>query len=124
MKSGGILETNTILRDFHKEAYLAAETSKSIQNEIINHLVGLRGDLSLKIKEIRALAGDFNNNVDKEKEVTKKAIQHLTEAIQTSEVDPQNASGKSEPYIVRLAVEKQIRRQLTEENHLHRVSLK
>ncbi|KAF8461050.1 hypothetical protein BDZ91DRAFT_737780 [Kalaharituber pfeilii] len=123
MKTGGILETNAALRDMHKEGYLVAENAKSIETEIINHLVGLRGDLNLKIKEIRALSGDFKNNVDKEKEATKKAILQLTEAIQNMEGDPQSTIGKSEPYIVRLQVEKQIRRQLSEENYLHKAYL-
>jgi len=123
MRSGGVLETNVLLRDFHKEAYLAAENAKTIETEIINHLTGLRGDLNLKVKEIRALSGDFKNSVEKEKEATKKAILQLQEAIQTLEVDPSNASGKNEPYIIRQHVEKQIRRQLDEENHLHQTYL-
>lgn len=122
MRSGGILDTNVILRDFHKEAYYATENARSIENEIINHLTGLRGDLNLKIKEIRALSGDFKNNVEKEKEATKKAVLQLQEAIQTLEIDPVNATGKNEPYIIRQNVEKQIRRQLSEENYLHQVS--
>lgn len=123
MKSGGILEANDLLSDFHKEAYLAAENAKSIESEIITQLTGLRGDLNLKVKEIKALSGDFKNNVEKEKEATKKALAHLQESIQTLEVDPSNASGKSEPYIVRLQVENQIRHQLAEENFLHKVSI-
>lgn len=123
MKSGGILEANALLRDFHKEAYLAAENAKNIENEIISQLTGLRGDLNLKVKEIRALSGDFKNNVDKEKEATKKALAQLEEAIQTLETDPGNASGKNEPYIIRLHAEKQIRRQLAEENYLHKAYL-
>ncbi|RPB29443.1 hypothetical protein L211DRAFT_832150 [Terfezia boudieri ATCC MYA-4762] len=123
MKSGGILETNALLRDFHNEAYLVAENAKSIESEIITQLTGLRGDLNLKIKEIRALSSDFKNNVEKEKEATKKAIAQLQEAIQTLEVDPSNASGKNEPYIVRLHVENQIRHQLAEENYLHKAYL-
>lgn len=124
MKSGGILETNTLLKDILKGAYLSAENVKSIiENEIITKLTGLRGDLSLKVKEIRALSGDFKSNVEKEKEATKKALAHLQEAIQALEADPSNASGKSEPYIVRLHAENQIRRQLAEENYLHKVSI-
>lgn len=123
MKSGGILETNALLGDFHKEAYLAAQNARSIESEIITQLTGLRGDLNLKVKEIRALSGDFKNNVEKEKEATRKALAHLQEAIQTLEVDPSNASGKNEPYIVRLHSENQIRNQLAEENYLHKAYL-
>ncbi|KAF8424077.1 hypothetical protein EV426DRAFT_101618 [Tirmania nivea] len=123
MKSGGILENNALLRDFYKEIYLAAENAKSIESEIITQLTGLRGDLNLKVREIKALSGDFKNNVEKEKEATKKALALLQEAIQTFEVDPSNASGKNEPYIVRLHVENQIRRQLAEENYLHKAYL-
>lgn len=120
VRNGGILELNGLLRDFHKEAYLTAENAKSIETEIINHLVGLRGDLNLKIKEIRALSGDFKNNIDKEKEGTKKALLLLTESI--NNVDT-SSGGKNEPYIAKLQAESQIRRQLNEENYLHRAYL-
>ena len=123
LKSGGILETSVLLQDFHKETSIAAENAKIMETEIINHLTGVRGDLNLKVKEIKALSSDFKNNVEKERESTKKALAQLQESIQTLEVDPQNACGKNEPYIVRLQVENHIRRQLAEENYLQKVVL-
>lgn len=121
--SGGILETSVLLQDFHKETSIAAENAKIIETEIINHLISVRGDLNIKVKEIKALSGDFKNNVEKERESTRKALAQLQGAIQTLEADPQNACGKNEPYIVRLQVENYIRRQLAEENYLQKVVL-
>lgn len=122
MRSGGLMETNVLLRNFHKEAYSASENARAIEAEIINHLIGLRGDLNLKIKEIKALSGDFKNNVDKEKEATRKSIIQLAESITGMESNPQSVIGKNEPYLMRLQVERQLRQQLIEENYLHKVS--
>ena len=123
MKTGGILETNTILREFHKESYIATENARSIETDIISHLMGLRGDLSLKIKEIRALSGDFKNSVEKERDATRKVLVQLSEAIQALNTESHSVVGKNEPYLARLQAERQVRRQLVEENHLHKVSL-
>jgi hypothetical protein len=119
-RGGGILETNTYLRSFHSDALATAENARTIESEIINNLIGLRGDLALKIKEIKGLSGDFKNNVDKEKEITRKSLAQLNEVIQALSSDPQSIVGKNEPFIAKLQVEKQIRRQLSEENYLHR----
>jgi hypothetical protein len=118
---GGILEVNNVLRDFHKEATINSEHAAKIEREIINNLNGLRSDLNLKLKEIKALSPDFKNNVEKEKEGTKKEIQKLQEAIRAFE-ENQGMGGK-DPYVLKLAVERQLRRQLQEENYLHRVSI-
>ncbi|CCX16547.1 Similar to Phosphatidylinositol 4,5-bisphosphate-binding protein SLM1; acc. no. P40485 [Pyronema omphalodes CBS 100304] len=118
---GGILEVNNVLRDFHKEATINSEHAAKIERDIINSLNGLRSDLNLKLKEIKALSPDFKNNVEKEKEGTKKEIQKLQEVIRAFEENQGN--GGKDPYIHKLAVERQLRRQLQEENYLHRAYL-
>lgn len=79
--SGGILETNAILRDFHKEASITSETAAKIESEIIRVLTELRSDLNTKIKEIKGLSGDFKNSVDKEKENVRKEVAKLQDAL-------------------------------------------
>lgn len=114
------METNSVLSDFHKEATMNASHAAKIESEIINNLTGLRGDLNLKIKEIKALSGDFRSNVEKEMEATKKEVLRLQEALETLDSNP---SGGKDPYIVKLAVDKQLKRQLAEENYIHRAYL-
>ena len=48
----------------------------------------------------------------------------MQEALGLVDLEPSAASGKGDPFIVRLGVERQVERQLDEENYLHRVSLK
>jgi hypothetical protein len=86
-------------------------------------LSGLRADLAQKIKEIKSLSGDFKNNVEKEKETTRKCVTALEEALALVDSDPNAVAGKGDPYVVRLGVERQVERQIDEENYLHRVCL-
>jgi hypothetical protein len=117
VKSGGILETNTILRDFQKELYVDNENNAKIVSEIISNLNSLRTDLSFKIKEIKALAPDFKNNVEKEKELTRKEVIKLTEALTGLDSGSQSST---DPYLVKLGLQKQLRRQIDEESYLHK----
>lgn len=112
------METHSVLREFHKEATINTVHAAKIESEIIGSLTGLRNDLNLKIKEIKALSPDFKNNVEKEKEATKKEVLKLQEVLDTFETNP--SPGK-DPYIVKLGLEKQLKRQIMEENYLHRV---
>lgn len=84
-------------------------------------LTGLRSDLNLKMKEIKGLSGDFKNSVEKEMEGTRKAVKALQEVLGQTEVDPSITTGKQDPYLLRLAVDRQVERQLDEENYLHQV---
>ncbi|KAK6345104.1 hypothetical protein TWF718_007035 [Orbilia javanica] len=123
LRSGGILETNVVLKEHHKSAMLASEQAKQIQVQIISSLSGLRNDLTGKIKEIKGLSGDFKNTLDKEREGTRRAVTQLADALLAVDSNPSLASGKNDPYIVKLSVDKQLRRQLAEENYLHRAYL-
>lgn len=121
VKSGGILDTNTVLHDFQKELYANNENTAKILSEIISTLNLLRIDLSFKIKEIKALSPDFKNNIEREKENTRKEILKLTEALTGLDSNPQNAAGKVDPYLVKIGLQRQLKRQIDEENYLHKV---
>ena len=122
MTEGGLNDANRILRDYHKQAITEANKAREIQNDVVAQLNGLRSDLGQKIKEIKSLSGDFKNNVEKEKEGTRKAVAALEEALAAVDLDPTAVTGKGDPFVVRLAVDRQIERQIDEENYLHRVS--
>ena len=122
LTSGGIGDATYILQDFHKQALNESNKAREIENEVIMQLTGLRSDLQQKIKEIKSLSGDFKNSVDKEAEGSRKAVRHLQEASGLVDTDPAATAGKSDPFIVKLGVDRQIERQIEEENYLHRVS--
>ncbi len=119
--NGGIGDAAHILRDYHSQSIVESNKAKDIENDVIIQLNGLRSDLNQKIKEIKALSGDFKNSVEKEMEGTRRAVNTLQEALGLIDSDPEAAAGKGDPYLVKLGVEKQIERQIDEENYLHRV---
>lgn len=121
LANGGIGDAVSILRVYHQQAISEGSKVKAMEEDVIAQLTGLRSDLQQKIKEIKGLAGDFKNNVDKEIEVTKRAVQDLQVALGHAAADPGAPSGKGDPFIVKIGVERQLSRQIEEENYLHRV---
>lgn len=81
----------------------------------------MRSDLQQKIKEIKGLSGDFKNNVEKEQEGTRRAVKSLTDALGMVDHDAAATSGKGDPFIIKLGVDRQVEKQIEEENYLHRV---
>ncbi|KAI9723600.1 MAG: hypothetical protein M1812_000900 [Candelaria pacifica] len=120
---GGIGDAAHLLRDYHTQSIVESNKAKDIENDVIIQLNGLRSDLNQKIKEIKGLSGDFKNSVEKEMEGTRRAVNTLHEALGLIDSDPEAAAGKGDPYLVRLGVERQIERQMDEENYLHRAFL-
>jgi hypothetical protein len=123
MTEGGINDANDILRLYHKHTLTEANKARDIENDVISQLNGLRQDLAAKIKEIKSLSGDFKNSVDKEKEITRKAVAHLGEALVAADHSSENTIGKDDPYVIRLGVDRQVEKQIDEENYLHRAYL-
>lgn len=121
LTQGGLDDALTTLRAFHKISVMEANKSKDIEDDVVTQLNGLRSDLSQKIKEIKSLSGDFKNSVEKEQEATRKAVDQYKSALQSSETESSSVAGKNDPYIIRLAVDRQVERQIEEENYLHRV---
>ncbi|CAG8957783.1 hypothetical protein HYFRA_00000121 [Hymenoscyphus fraxineus] len=123
LQSGGIDDALQILRGYHKNAIAEANKSKDIENDVILSLVGLRNDLNQKIKEIKSLSGDFKNSVDKEMENTRRSVNSLQEGLGQADIDPSQMTGKQDPYLLKLAVDRQIEKQIDEENYLHQAYL-
>jgi hypothetical protein len=111
-----------VVRNYHKLAIAESTKSRDIENDVILALVGLRSDLSQKIKEIKSLSGDFKNSVEKEMENTRKAAHALQDGLGQSDIDPSQGIGKQDPYLLKLAVDRQVEKQIDEENYLHQVS--
>ncbi|KAF2208444.1 hypothetical protein CERZMDRAFT_118819 [Cercospora zeae-maydis SCOH1-5] len=123
MSNDGLSEASRILEAYHKRSIAEAAKAREIENDVIGALTGLRSDLGQKIKEIKSLSGDFKNSVEKEKAATKQEVEKLQEALQHAAHEDGNAVGKNDPYVVRLGVDRQIERQVDEENYLHRAYL-
>lgn len=111
------------MRNYHKNAVIEANKAREIEEDVILALTGLRSDLNQKIKEIKSLSGDFKNSVEKEMDVTRKAVNALQEVLGQNEMDSSMTTGKQDPYLLRLAVDRQLEKQLDEENYLHKVRL-
>ncbi|KAL8405097.1 hypothetical protein RB594_009838 [Gaeumannomyces avenae] len=120
LTTGGLDEALDILRNYNKQAVAEANKARDIEEDVILALTGLRSDLHQKIKEIKNLSGDFKNTVDKETEATRKAVKQLNEILGQADADPASTTGKQDPYLLRLAVDRQVERQIEEENYLHR----
>lgn len=120
--SGGLDDALQILRGHNKQAIMEANKAREIEEDVILALTGLRSDLHQKIKEIKNLSGDFKNSVDKEMEATRKAVNHLQDVLGQTELDTALTTGKQDPYLLRLNVDRQLEKQIDEENYLHQVS--
>jgi hypothetical protein len=120
---GGICDALHILDSHHAQAQEESSKARDIENDVIAQLTELRVDLGQKIKEIRSLSGDFRNSVEKEIEGTRKIVATFQDALAAVDANTRALVGKEDPLIIRLAVERQIERQVEEENYLHRVGL-
>ena len=123
MSEGGLNDAIGILRNFTQVSIVEANKARNIEDDVITQLNSLRNDLNQKIKEIKSLSGDFKNNIEREKDNTKRVVDQLREALNLADSNPGAASGKNDPFIVRLSVERQVQKQIDEENYLHRVRL-
>lgn len=104
---------------FHRaQAANASRTSKELTNSIIPRLEDLRRDLLVKIKEIKNLASDFKNSVAKEQAGTHKELLAYTNAIEVLNANPSMLIPKHDPYLLKYSLNKQIVRQVNEENYL------
>jgi len=123
MTTGGLTDANRLLHEHHQNAHSEALKAKEIEIEIIEALNGLRSDLGAKVKEIKGLKNDFKNTVAERKEVTKKAIATLSEAIQHYEQADGMDKGFHDPFLARMNVDRMVELQIDEENYLHRAYL-
>ncbi|KAK3941158.1 hypothetical protein QBC46DRAFT_107671 [Diplogelasinospora grovesii] len=123
LASGGLDDALQILRNYSTQAVAEANKAREIEEDVILALTGLRSDLGQKIKEIKNLSGDFKNSVEKEMDATRRAVNHLQDVLGQAELDSALTTGKQDPYLLRLAVDRQLEKQIDEENYLHQAYL-
>lgn len=118
--SGSIQDLPTILYQYHSNAALLAQsTVKELSATIIPRLEDLKRDLLVKIKEIKSLQSDFKNQVDRYQSETSRLLSTYVRSIDFCKSSPSQLDPKNDPYLIKFALDRSIRRQLTEENYLH-----
>ncbi|BFZ59157.1 phosphatidylinositol 4,5-bisphosphate-binding protein [Saitoella coloradoensis] len=121
---GGIQDLGAALHTHNRQHSLAKmELVRAVENNIVSSLETLRNDLKGKMNEIKALSDDFRNDVDKEREASRKHIAQLSEAIEQLQRNPKAPDGKKDPYLLRIQLERQLRKHIAEENYLHQAFL-
>lgn len=129
--NGSVQDLPTILTKFHQQNVTnSSKTLKDINQIIIPKLEELRKDLLVKIKEIKNLQNDFKTSLGKELSETKLLISQYHQAFELSNklehgsssahhLDSGSESGKYDPYLVKIKLDRQLKRQLSEENYLY-----
>ncbi|EGV63990.1 PH-domain-containing protein, partial [Yamadazyma tenuis ATCC 10573] len=127
--NGSIQDLPTILTKYHQQNVATTnKTLKEITTVIVPKLEELRKDLLMKIKEIKNLQNDFKNNLSKEVNETKNLLNQYYQAVDISsklEHGSVHHSGdaaesfKYDPYLVKIKLDRQLKKQLQEENYLH-----
>lgn len=114
--NGSIQDVPTILNQYHGTlASVASKASKELTNEVIPRLEELRRDLLVKIKEIKSLQSDFKNSCSKELQQTKQDMKQYMDSLKEAKYN----TPKQDPFLNKLILDKQIKKQITEENYLH-----
>lgn len=131
--NGSIQDLNSILNKYHlKNFNTSSKTLKDLNGIIIPKLEELRRDLMVKIKEIKDLHNDFKNDLGKELVETKHLLQ-LYEATLNGKFSVRShesghhghdesssaSEGKNDPYLVKIKLERQLKRQVNQENDLY-----
>ncbi|KAG0667747.1 hypothetical protein C6P45_005423 [Maudiozyma exigua] len=126
--SGSIQDIQVILKKHHLA--LAAQqfkVSKEITSVLIPKLESLRKDLSFKIKEIKELHSDFKTNIKSHIKLTSHLLNKYIAAIKfvnKGNLDGQYTNSnihlhpKHDPFLLKLQLDLQLKRQLSEENYL------
>ena len=115
--NGSIQDLPTILNQYHGTlASAASRTSKELTSEVIPRLEDLRRDLLVKIKEIKSLQSDFKNSCGKHLQETRQDMKQFVDALKDTRY---NGTPRQDPYLCKIVLDKQIKKQLIEENFLH-----
>lgn len=114
--NGSVQDIPTILNQYHGTlASVASKASKELTNEVIPRLEELRRDLLVKIKEIKTLQSDFKNSCNKELQQTKQDMKQYIDSLKESRYN----APKQDPFLTKLILDRQIKKQIMEENYLH-----
>ncbi|CCD22627.1 Rgc1p NDAI_0A04710 [Naumovozyma dairenensis CBS 421] len=128
--SGSIQDIQVILKKYHLS--LAAQqlkVSNDITTTLVPELSELRKELNIKLKDIKGLHGDFKTNMNDMLAKTKSLLNRYNTVVEimnskergheTSKVNKNTKfEPKYDPYLLKLQLDIQLRKQLAEENYL------
>lgn len=128
--SGSIQDLQVVLKKYHLSlASQQVKASKEISVLVLPKLEDLRKDLSHKIKEIKELNADFKTNIQEHIALTGQllhkymaSVNFLNDRASRSDLiklkKNMSLKSKHDPYLLKLQLDLQLKRQLLEENYL------
>lgn len=130
--SGSIQDIQVVLKKHHLAlANHQLKISKEISTVIIPKLESLRKDLGFKIKEIKELHSDFKTNMNHHLDLTHKLLHKYIASVKymnsitkkkqqthQHQTDFTDLQPKHDPYLLKLQLDLQLKRQISEENYL------
>ncbi|KAG0227916.1 hypothetical protein BGW42_002515 [Actinomortierella wolfii] len=118
---GGLQDVVVGLRDstrLNSEYHTSA--SRFVEETIVKNIRRLKQDVKGKVKALKADTNLYSSRVFKEREATQERIAQLAKAIGLFEMGGQHHSDmekmQSDPYVINLALKKQLAKQVHEEN--------
>lgn len=129
--NGSVQDIPGVLTKYHLQNVVnSSKTLKELNQVIIPKLDELRRDLLVKIKEIKNLHNDFKTNLGKELAETKHLYAQYIQNIELSNklehgshpaapIQHEGEHGKLDPYLAKMKLDRQLKRQLVEENYLY-----
>ncbi|CAI4504385.1 CCT_1a_G0021150.mRNA.1.CDS.1 [Saccharomyces cerevisiae] len=130
--SGSIQDIQVILKKYHLSlANQQFKISKEITSTVIPKLEELRKDLRYKITEIKDLHGDFKTNIGAHIQLTSQLLKKYIAAVKfmnahgigndrasPNNKKPHKLDPKHDPYLLKLQLDLQLKRQVAEETYL------
>lgn len=125
--SGSIQDIQVILKKHHLAlASQQFKVSKEISSTLVPKLETLKKDLNFKIKEIKELHGDFKTNITAHIKLTSHLLNKYIAAVNLvtrmsngdNITDTVHLQPKHDPFLLKLQLDVQLKRQLSEENYL------
>ncbi|KAL1741290.1 hypothetical protein HDZ31DRAFT_45755 [Schizophyllum fasciatum] len=118
---GGLQDTYYAIRD--KTRTIAdhhANLGRTIDSSIVQHLQKLRVEIKAHVKNIQNDTGKLATSVAKERELSTRYIAELGSSITAFKNTPMNVTAKTDPYVANSAVQRQLHKQVHEENLLQK----
>ncbi|KAG6902087.1 hypothetical protein C0995_004438 [Termitomyces sp. Mi166 len=114
----GIRDNTRVIADQH------ANLGRTIDSSIVQHLQKLRTEIKAHIKagpnNVQNDTGKLATNVAKERELSMRLIAELSSNISNLKNRPMSVTHRTDPYVSNQAVERQLHRQVHEENLLQK----
>lgn len=121
--SGSIQDIQVLLKKYHGSlAGQQLKVAREIIDNVIPKLESLCRELTSKIKEIKDLHGDFKTNIVSHISQTSKLLQKYNSMVKKLSDENSDATKviqpKCDPYLVKVQLETQLKKQLAEEKYL------